>query len=220
MIAHQLRHGMLFTPQNNSERAVRSSVWLDAAVGSYAFAALILVIKTLQHIAIDRCSPELHLEMPAHMLALFSSVLPPFDLLTFILAWLIFGLMAIAILASLWRRYLNNTIRSVIFITIVGIVLGVSSWYWQECVIGTVSIIAMIFAAWWFVTRIFRLNAISYVFVLVEIFAGMYLGELIDHGKTIGLVEMIMASVFVCLPFVATGFVLLKDKQVKSESKS
>ncbi len=213
IIANQLRHGLLLVPQNSSERTFRSDVWFDAAIGSYAFIAISFAIKTLQAIAVSRYSPALHLEMPTHMTTMFSMFFPAIDLLTALLAWLVFGLMAVAITASLWRRFLNTTFRSVLFIIIAGIVLGASSWYWQDCVIDTISTAALLLEIWWFTTRVFRLNAVSYVFVLMEVVAQVYLGELVAHMQKIGLLEIVLASAIVCAPLVATALVLLKDRQ-------
>ncbi len=213
IIANQLRHGFLLTPQNSVERIFRSSVWLDAAIGSYAFIAVLFAIKTLQSVALTRFSPALHLEMPGHTPILFSMFFPAVDLLTAVSAWLIFGLMAIAITASFWRRYLNTTVRAVSCITITGVLFGASSWYWQDCVIDTVSIIAMLLACWWFTTRVFRLNAICYVFVLIEVVSGIYSGELVEHVQKIGQIEIALSFAIICAPLFATALVLLKDKQ-------
>jgi hypothetical protein len=212
-IANQLRHNFLLKPDGVSERRIRSDIWLDAAVGSYTFCALLLLFKFIQVVATEPFSPVIPIDIPRFMPAMFSTSLPSVDLLTSIICGVIFALMALAMVAGFWKRFMQARVKSIVLIVLIGVIVGASCWSWQEFLSQFLFSVAALFTALFFILRIFRMNLIGYIFVTLEIVAGLRLSELLRHGMQIGMIEISIMIAATFLPLVATALVWFLDKR-------
>ena len=219
MIAGQVFHGILLAPQNQSERKLRLNLCLDAVIGSYTLSAVLLAINVLAMWASHTFSPSLSLEIPGTLTSLFSSFSPAIQLFTAITYWVVFGLMLFALLGSLWQKYLNSTRRSVSFIVAAALLMGMSVWHWQDCLIKTGIGVVLGITIWWFVTRVFRMNALCYAFALLQIVTGLYLMELIAHVSKIAPAEIGLAVLFLCAPLALAAIVWMQDRHLESQSE-
>lgn len=214
-IANQLRHNFLLKPDNSEERVMRSNIWIDACVGSYALCAVLLALKFIQGVAAEAFTPSVRLDIPKFLPAIFSATFPALDIITAILSGVILGLMLLTIAAGLWKKFLRTKLRVALFILLCGTLIGASSWYWQDCLSGFLFTVAGLSTCLFFLVRVFRMNLLSYVFIAFQIAAGSRLGELIEHGKLIGRTEIGITIAFVIMPLVATIVVVLIDRQKK-----
>ncbi|HEY9733685.1 MAG TPA: CPBP family intramembrane glutamic endopeptidase [Drouetiella sp.] len=214
-IANQLRHGFLLKPHNKYERVLRSNIYVDALIGSYALCMLFTVIKLLQSIVMEPFSPSIRLDVPRFMPAIFSSMSPPLDIITAVFSGVILALMLLSIGAGLWQKFLATRVRGAVFVILCGALMGAAQWFWQDCLSGFAFTVVYLVAALLFITRIFKSNVLSYVFVAFELTAGIRLSELFEHGASIARTEIGLSIAFLCLPLLATIIVLVLDKGAK-----
>ncbi len=217
-IANQLRHNLVLNPLNDRERAMRSSLWIDAAVSSYALCAILIALKFIQGVALEWFTPSVHLDIPKFLPAIFSSSIPLVDVFTAILSGVILGLMLLAIAAGLWKKFVRTNLRMVLFILFCGILVGASSWYWQDCVSGFLFTVAYLSTILLFMICVFRMNLLSYVFVAFQFTAGARLAELLDHARSIGAAELTVIYAFLIFPLTTTIAVVFWDRARKNSS--
>lgn len=214
-IANQLRHNFLLKPDNNEERVMRSNIWIDAAVSSYALCAALIALKFVQGAAAEAFTPSVRLDIPKFLPAIFSASFPSLDILTAIFGGVIFALMLLPIGAALWKKFLRTKLRVMLFILLCGVLMGSSSWYWQDCLSGFLFTIAGLSTCLFFLVRVFRMNLLSYVFVAFQFTAGARLSELMEHAQSVGRTEIGIAIAFLIMPLLATIIVVLIDWQKK-----
>jgi hypothetical protein len=214
-VANQLRHKLLLQPKDSLQRVVRSDICLDATLSSYAFCSLLFLFKFIQAVATEPFSPVIPIEIPRFMPAMFSTSSASVDLLASIVGAVIAALMILALVAGIWTRFMQSKVKSTILIVFAGVIYGASSWCWQEFLSQFLFTVAFLWTALFFTVRIFRMNLISYVFVTLEIVAGLRLAELVRHGSRIGAVEIGIMLVFICLPLLATTVVWCLDHRQK-----
>jgi hypothetical protein len=211
-IANQLRHGFLLKPHNKYERVMRSDIYLDAVVGSYALCMVFTVVKMLQSFLMEPFTPSIRLDIPRFMPAIFSSMYPPLDIVTAVLSGVILSLTLLSIGAALWQKFLATRVRGAIFVLVCGALMGAAQWFWQDCLSGFAFTVLYLSAALFFITRVFKSNLLSYVFIILELTAGIRISELIEHGLSIAQAEIALSIAFLCLPLLATVGVLIEDK--------
>ncbi|MBS1953426.1 MAG: CPBP family intramembrane metalloprotease [Cyanobacteria bacterium SZAS-4] len=212
-IANQLRHDFLLKPDSDEERVMRSNIYIDAAIGSYALCAVLVALKLTQGIVAEAFSPSVRLDIPKFLPAIFSATFPPLDILTAIFSGVILGLMLLTIAAGLWKKFVRTKLRVVLFVLLCGLLMGASSWYWQDCLSGFLFTLFGLSTCLFFLTRVFRMNLLSYVFIAFQVAAGSRLGELLEHGKVIGQTEIGITIAFLVMPLVATIMVVLLDQK-------
>lgn len=212
-IANQLRHSLLIKPHNSYERALRSNVWLDGAVGSYAFLGSVMLLKYVQQILEDRFSPELRLDIPHSLPAMFSTSIPALDLVTALVLGSIVGLMVLSVVAGVWKRFVRSDIKAFALICLFAGIYSGTRWFEQDVAIDFLYSSLMGFTAYIFVRRIFRSNLPAYVFAILTLTAISRLGEIMTHGQKIAIPEIAIISFVLALPLVATLYVYFVDKQ-------
>ncbi len=217
-IANQLRHGFLLKPQNSEERVMRSNIWIDAAISSYALCAVLVVLKFIRSAIMETFTPSVHLDIPQFLPAIFSSTFPSIDIFTAIFSGVILGLMLLSIGAGLWKKYLRTNLRVALFLLFCSVSMGTSSWYWQDCLSAFLFTVVSLSTVLFFLVRLFRFNLLSYVFLAFQLTAGVRLGELMEHARKIGLAEIGIIIAFLVLPLAATIIVVFLDRQKKNPS--
>ncbi|CAN5422160.1 hypothetical protein BH10CYA1_BH10CYA1_02710 [soil metagenome] len=217
-IANQLRHGFLLKPLNPEERIMRSNIWIDAAVSSYSLCAVLVALKVIQNVIMEAVTPSIRLDIPKFLPTIFSSVFPSVDVLTAIFSGVILGLMLLAIGAGLWQKFLRTNLRVVLFILLCSLLTGASSWYWQDCLSAFLFTVVGLSTLLFFLVRVVRMNLLSYVFLALQLTAGVRLGELLEHAKSIGAAEIGIIIAFLMLPLAATITVVFLDRQKKNIS--
>jgi hypothetical protein len=202
----QLHTWILLRPENNDQRIVRTNIWLDAAISSYAFAAVFVALKSLQGIALSLCSPTIPLDIPNSLAALFCKNVPVLDLLGTVVGWMIGAPLAFVLLASFWQRFVKSTAVSIGLILLTAVLLGVDSWYWQNCLVDSSFFLLRLLLAWYFVRKVFAYNSLSYFFVVGELVTALYLSQLISHASKIAGLEI---ALLICLLVAPAALALI-----------
>lgn len=212
-IANQLRHGFLLKPHNQYEREMRSNIWLDALLGSYSLCLTWTFVKFIQNSVMAPLTPQVRLDIPKFMPAIFSSLFPSADIVTAVLSGVMLSLTLFTIGAALWKKFLSTKMRSTIFVLFCAVLMSTSQWFWQDIAASFIATTVYLAVGLFFVMRVFRSNLLSYVFLAFEVMAGMRLSELLEHGAIVGTSEIAISVGFFCLPLLATVFVLIADKR-------
>jgi hypothetical protein len=198
----QLHSWFLLRPATAEARLVRTNIWLDAAISSYAFCALFMALRMIQTIILSHFSPTIPLDIPGRLAGLYCTTVPVVTVLGNISAWMIGAPVGFIVIASFWQRFLTSKVISISLILVAAILLGVDSWYWQNSLVDSLFTLVRLLVVLFFVRKIFATNALAYMFVVGEIISAFQLSELIAHASKIGGLEIAVLAVLIVAPAV------------------
>jgi hypothetical protein len=210
-LSRQVTSKVLLAPAP-AQRAKRTLLWRDGCLASYAFLGVFAVLHFGKAYASALYSPVVQIDVPAPLQNIFSATIPGIDVFTQTLALAALAPFAFAVAASICKRYLGSARLLVPLLLLFGLVAGTASKFWQQCAIDTVYESLLFVLAWWFVTRVFRLNALSYIFVVLEVSAVQNLGALLAHAQSVAMPEICVAVFLLLLPLLGFLAVWLKDR--------
>jgi Type II CAAX prenyl endopeptidase Rce1-like len=210
-LARQVTSKALLAP-NSAQTAQRTLIWRDACLASYAFLGVVACMHVGKDYVAAHFSPAVLIDIPAPLQNIFSATIPSLDVLSSPIALAALAPFALAVLASFCKRYLSSARRLLPVILFVALVAGTASKFWKQCAIDTIYDSLLYILGWWFITRVFRLNAISYIFVVLELAAAQNLGVLLAHAQTIGMPEICVSVALLLLPLLGFLAVWLKDR--------
>jgi Type II CAAX prenyl endopeptidase Rce1-like len=199
-IRKQFQEHILLEPTNAEQRRIRRNIWTDAVIASYSFLGVFGALKLLKQAVDSQISPNVPLDVPASLAHFYSASIPALDLFTYAVACMIGGPLALALLASFWRRYLKSNAKSLTVIAIAAILSGANSWYWQDSVISSVFFFVQFVVVWLFVRNVFANNALACIIAAGEAACLMRLSELAAHASKIAGFEIALLGCLIALP--------------------
>jgi hypothetical protein len=198
---------------------LRSDIWIDAAISSYALAAVLIALKIIQQLAVTMISLVVPLDIPDNLAATYCTSLPVLQILVGVCGWALGTPLELIVLSSIWRRFLNSTMLSVIVIAIAAIVIGADSWYWQACLIKIAFVFLDLMVIWYFVRNVLAQNSISYVFAGGILASAFYLSEFVFHAARIAGPEIIVLSCLLLAPAGLAIVFVMMDRAGTTRSK-
>jgi len=220
-VRRQLHSWILLKPENSAQRVVRSNLWVDGAIGSYALTAAFVALQSVQHVILSYCSPVVPLDIPNRLAAIFSTSVPAIETLSFICCLTIGAPLALAIFASLWQRFLRSKTGTNGLILASAILFGADSWYWQNCLVNTMFLWYKIFLVLYFVRKIFAGNALAYIFATAEISSLLTLADMLAHASQVATLEITLLACVIAAPaLLAVTFWLVDRKHSEKASQS
>jgi hypothetical protein len=199
-IRQQLHNWILLRPLTPDQKRLRSDIWIDAAISSYALTALLVALKVIQQLVGAVISPVVPLDIPETVAATYCTSVPVLQVLVNVCGWALGAPLEVIVFASIWRRFLKNTKLSVIVLAVAAVLIGTDSWYWQTCLVKSVFVFFDLLVIWYFVRSVLAQNSISYVFAAGLIACAFYLSEFVFHAPRIGRVEIGVLVVLLLAP--------------------
>ena len=126
-----------------------------------------------------------------------------------------------AFIASFWKRYISGKLRAALVIALLSVAFGLDSWYWQNCLIDIVFFALRCGLILYFLRKLCGNNVPAYVCATIEVYATMYLTDLIGHAGKIAMGEIITAAILLLAPAVVAMSCWRRDVSVlarKAES--
>lgn len=197
---NQFRDKLLFSPQTGEAKVLRAQLWIDAALGSYALAALFLAVKKIQSMALTYLSGTVRIDMTGGLCDLFSNVVPAGDIVISLVVKVLITILILGVVSSFWSRYLAESKRSLTVILITAVISGLTSWYWTVCLIHICTFAVIGIGLWIFSTRIFRSNGLAYILVALTFYAAQDIGPIIEHAQKIAMGEIVLLVAILCAP--------------------
>jgi len=215
-VRKQFQEHILLEPTNADQRRIRLNIWTDAVISSYCFVAVFAALKLLKQAVDSQISPTVPLDVPGSLARLYSANIPALDLITYVVACMIGGPLALALLASFWQRFLKSKARSLAVIATAAILSGASSWYWQDSVISSVFFFVQFIVVWLFVKNAFANNALACIFAAGEVACLVRLSEITAHASQIASFEIVLLSCLLVLPLVLALLFWQFDRTARS----
>jgi hypothetical protein len=208
----QLRASLLTMPGEASDKIMRLQFLTDAAIGSAAFIAVMVALKAAESLALAKLSPEVRIDTLSFPTSMLTDASPSLGLLCAMVLQLVLISMLLSILMSFWRRFLRGW-RGLLLLFIFAVSVGGMSWYWQSALIKSTIGIAGCFFVWLFVTRVARQNALTYVFVSIQVLSLFYLSAFVAHAQKVVLPEILLLYAAVSLPYLLAAVFWLIDRR-------
>jgi hypothetical protein len=218
-VRQQLHNWVLLRPRTPEQKRLRSDIWIDAAISSYALAAVLIALKIIQQLAFTMISPVVPLDIPDSVASTYCTSIPVLQILVGVCGWALGASLELIVLSSIWRRFLKSTMLSVILIAIAAIVIGADSWYWQACLIKIAFGFLDLMVIWYFVRNVLAQNSISYVFAGGLLASAFYLSEFVFHAARIAGPEIIVLSGLLLAPAALAILFVLMDRAGATRSQ-